>query len=83
MESENYKLFRENPDGSVQVDGKNLTLVEFTKLQLLMPGRKWMGIMYPRPEEITNYAYEPSANHAAFLENYKADPSKFLTKPKH
>lgn len=79
MES-NYKFFLENPDGSLQVDDKNLTLKEFKKLQLLMPIVNWSGFMFPRPEEITNYAYQPSVDHATFLENYKADPTKFLTK---
>lgn len=83
MESNNYKFFKENPDGSLRVDGKDLNLNEFKKLQILMPRVQWTGFMYPRPEQITNYAYEPSVDHAAFLENYKADPTKFLTtKPK-
>lgn len=80
MESGSFKFFEENPDGSVQVDGKDLTLTEFRKLQMLMPGAHWTGFMYPRPEAITNDAYEPSVDHAAFLENYKADPTKFLPK---
>lgn len=73
-----FKSFHENTDGSVEIDGKNFKLEEFWKLQRLMPTMRWVGIMYPRPEVITNYAYQPSADHAAFLENYKKDPSKFL-----
>lgn len=82
MDQANYRFFKENPDGSVRVDDKNLTLKEFKKLQALMPGAKWAGMMYPRPEVITNYAYVPSVDHATFLENYKADPTKFLTTKK-
>ena len=44
-----------------------------------MPDVEWVGMMYPRPYDITNSSYRPSEDHATFLQNYEADPTRFLT----
>lgn len=76
-----FKFFHEQPDGTVTIGDSEvrLTVVEFRKLQVLMPGVGWVGFSYPRPEDIANDSYKPYPEHAEFLENYKQDPSKFLT----
>lgn len=77
-----YKFFREKPDGTVTIgdsDEPRLNVEEFRNLQALMPGVGWIGFYYPRPIDICNDAYVPSADHALFLENFTKDPTKFLT----
>lgn len=74
-----FKPYFENPDGSVTVGDKVLTVGELEKLKVLMPDAHWLGILYARPEDITNPSYEPSPDHAEFLENYAKDPAQFLT----
>lgn len=77
-----FKFFREKPDGTYCIgdsDKPRLTVEEFRKLQKLMHGVGWVGFSYPRPIDISNGSYVPSKDHELFLENYKKDPSKFLT----
>jgi len=73
-----YKQFKENPDGSITVEGKRLTPNQFVKLGKLMPEVKWIGFCFLRPEDVLNDTYTPTADQAAFNENYARDPSKFV-----
>lgn len=72
-----YKLIEEQPNGYL-IDDKRLSIDELTKLRALMPGTPFIAICFPRPDDITNPSYEPSQEHAEFLKNYIADPSRFL-----
>lgn len=76
-----FKFFREKPDGTISVGDSEvrLTVEQFRKLQALMPQVGWIGIYFPRPIDISNPSYQPSADHAEFLKNYANDPSKFLS----
>lgn len=73
-------MFIENPDGTISLGLTNerLSIDEFERLQALMPCVGWIGMLFPRPEDITNSSYVPSSNHKEFLKNYESDSTAFL-----